>query len=450
MSERWRSATTWLPRGAALPEAEWKARHRLLLVVLGIHLPVIAGYAAAQGVGAVDSVLACVPVLGGLALASTPLPRAWRAATVSATLLTCSAILVALSGGAIVMHFHYFVAVALVGLYEDWLPYLLAIWFVLVEHAVVGVLVPDAVYGDRSSGMGHPERMSVVHATFIVAASVAQVTYWHYAERARERERHYRRELDEGEHSVRAELERVTSTRVNLLATVSHEFRTPLTAIRGSALTMRKHHERLDGAKLEQMLDAVITNADRLGRLIENMLTASDVRTPDTSAQCNVFEVASAATDRVTANHPDRAGEVVLALEPDLIAAIEPAALDQIIGNLVDNAVLHAAAGSLAIVSGVDEGGEIVVTVANEAQGVDADMMYRLFEPFTLVDPSTTRPTHGAGMGLYAVRRLAEVWGGRVGVHSEPGWISVEVRLRSASTLAEGRARLAGDHPDTV
>jgi signal transduction histidine kinase len=74
------------------------------------------------------------------------------------------------------------------------------------------------------------------------------------------------------------------------------------------------------------------------------------------------------------------------------------------------------------------------VTVANEAEGVDAQMLADLFEPFTQRDSSSTRAQEGAGVGLYVVRRLVEVSSGSLSVRSQPGWVSIEVRLPRADT----------------
>jgi signal transduction histidine kinase len=173
----------------------------------------------------------------------------------------------------------------------------------------------------------------------------------------------------------------------------------------------------------------VLTNTERLGRLLENMLTAAEVRQPDTTAVTNVYQVVTEVVMLVRAAHAERAPHVAVAIDDHVEAVVERAALHQILANLLDNAILHAAPGSQAIVSGAVEDDEVVITVANEAHGVDAPTLAGLFEPFTLRDASITRPKQGAGVGLYVVRRLIEVSHGRLKVYSQPGWVSVEVRL---------------------
>ncbi|MFL6139260.1 MAG: sensor histidine kinase [Frankiaceae bacterium] len=443
------SGPRWLPRGGELPDADWRPRHRLVCGALALHLPVIFFYALATGRSAAQGLAEALPTAIMLGVACLPrLRRRVRALAASLGLMGTSAVLVQLADGATSMHFHYFVAVALVALYEDWAPYLLAIAFVLVQHAVVGVLAPDAVYGPNRGSRSWDD--GLVYVAFVVGASVAQLAFWHYAEQNRARELSYRRELYDGQQSLHTQLRRITATREDLLATVSHEFRTPLTAIRGAALTLRKHRAKLSAAKMDELLDAVLANTDRLSRLLENMLTAAEVRQPDSNAVSNVYQVATEVAMLVHGAHAVRTPRVAVAIDDDIEAVVERAALHQILANLLDNAIVHAAPGSQAIVSGAVEAGEVVITVANEAHGVDATTLAGLFEPFTQGDASITRPKQGAGVGLYVVRRLIEVSKGKLTVHSQPGWVSVEVRLPAAGAPAVASVAQSTETPQVT
>lgn len=419
------SRQRWLPRGGALPRADWWPRHRLICVVLALHVPALLGYARVTHHAWSRGLLEVAPIAVLLGVALLPVNRRLRALAASLGLLTCSAVLVQLSGGSIEAHFHYFVAVALTALYEDWTTYLLAIAFVLFEHGLLGAVLPHEADGTDEGG----PLTAPVQALFVVAASAAQLVYWRYGEQARERERRYRVELHEGRRSLRARQQQVEETREDLVATVSHEFRTPLTAIRGATLIMRKHRARLGDARVDDMLDAVIENTDRLGRLLENMLTAAEAREPDRDEIADVSEIADEVAALVQATHARTAARIAVAVDPGVEAVVERIALHQILANLLDNAIIHAAPGTQAILSGAVDADEVVITVANEAQGVDAVMLARLFEPFTLADASSTRSRQGAGVGLYVVRRLIEVSAGKLEVRSQPGWVSVEVRL---------------------
>jgi signal transduction histidine kinase len=423
---------SYLPRGGGLPEATWQVRHRVVCAVLALHLVILVGYGllATHPDGPASAGTGIVAVALGLAL-TTPLNR--RARTLAATLglLSCSAVLVQLSHGSAVMHVHYVLAVAVTALYEDWTTYLAAIAFVLLGHLLVAGIDPGGAIADDRD----PLRSTLVDLVFVLGTSVTQLVFWSYADQARLRDSLYRTELaelSEGRSTVQARIRQLETTREDLLATVSHEFRTPLTAIQGAAMTMRKHRTRLPEARLDEMLDAVVANTERLGRLLENMLTAAEARAPDRKAVTDVHRVATEVAELVEAAHVRRAPSVVVAVDEGLEARVEGSALHQILANLLDNAIIHAQPGSHAIISGAVEEGDVVVTVANEAEGVDAEMLAELFEPFTQRDSSSTRAQEGAGVGLYVVRRLVEVSLGSLSVRSQPGWVSVEVRLPRA------------------
>jgi len=85
-----------------------------------------------------------------------------RAVLASLGLITASAVLVHLSGGYIEMHFHFFVMVVIIALYQDWIPFLLAIGYVVLHHGVVGVLLPTAVY-NHPAAIAQPWLWAAVH-----------------------------------------------------------------------------------------------------------------------------------------------------------------------------------------------------------------------------------------------------------------------------------------------
>jgi signal transduction histidine kinase len=401
--------------------------------VLGLHLVILVGLDLVPRRGDAATAVGTGAVALALALAMAPTRRRTRALAATVGLLSSSAVLVQLSHGAPVMHVHYVLAVAICAVYEDWTTYAAAVVFVLAEHlAIVGVDPGSSIADDVQ-----PLRYALVDLVFVLGTSATQLVFWSYADQSRERERAYQRELAElsrGRTTVEARIAELDATREDLLATVSHEFRTPLTAIQGAALTMRKHRARLPEQRVDEMLDAVVANTERLGRLLENMLTAAEARVPDQGAVTDVASVATEVAMLVEQAHAERTPSVVVAIDGGLEARIEASALHQILANLLDNAIVHAQPGSHAIISAAEEGDDVVVTVANEAEGVDAQMLADLFEPFTQRDSSSTRSHEGAGVGLYVVRRLVEVSRGSLSVRSQPGWVSVEVRLPLAAT----------------
>jgi diguanylate cyclase (GGDEF)-like protein/PAS domain S-box-containing protein len=110
--------------------------------------------------------------------------RRFRACMVSLGLLTSSAVLVHLSGGSTEAHFHFFVMVTVLATYEEWLPYLLAVVFVLVHHGVMGVVAPRSVF-DHASAVADPWKWAGIHALFIAGLCVVNVISWRMNEDAR-------------------------------------------------------------------------------------------------------------------------------------------------------------------------------------------------------------------------------------------------------------------------
>ena len=167
----------WLPKGKSLPEDVWRRRHRTLTLLLRGHVVAIFAFALARG-ATVPHALVESAVVGVFAVLSTwPSRRQFSSAMCALGLVASSAVLVHLSGGVIEMHFHFFVIVGILTLYQDWLPFLLAIGVVMVHHASLGTIAPDEVY-NHPSAVAQPFRWALVHAAFVLAASAASVVAW--------------------------------------------------------------------------------------------------------------------------------------------------------------------------------------------------------------------------------------------------------------------------------
>ena len=411
----------WLPRGAALPDTDWAWRHRVVCWLLAAHVPVLMVVALVLD-GPLATLQVLLPLGALLALACSPLPRRARALAASLGLLTGSALLVHLVDGAAEAHFHYFVTVAVIALYQDWTVYALAIGFVLLQKGVLAA---------RPAGVDYPLGdwgWAAVHAVAILAESAVLVLFWRANESSRAQSDAMRAELNAGRSSVQARLAEADRMRADLIGTVSHEFRTPLTGIRGAALTLLKRGDRLDPSSRAALLNAVLDQQERLSRLLENMLIAARATAVDPGAVSDVDAVAAEVAMLAPAGRSG-ASPVSVVVEPGTRARIDRQALHQVLANLVDNALQHGAEGAVPLLAGGQDDRGVWVTVSNEGRVLDLTAAERLFEPFTQLDSGATRAREGIGVGLYVVRRLVEVYGGSVHVRSDSGWVTVEVRL---------------------
>lgn len=426
-----------LPTGRVLEELDFSARHRLLTTILALHIPALiaVGLITRHSVLGTLAEAAAVAALVGFAV--LPGDRRRRALSTSLGLLTCSALLVHLTHGSAEAHFHYFVAVALIALYQDWTVYALAFIFVVLEHIVIG----NIDHADLYDHGGNPWVLAGVHAGFIAALCCAQLTFWHFLEQSRLREEHYRRKLYAGQQSMVAQMQETEQLRSDLLGTVSHEFRTPLTAIQVSALTLRRRRDRLSPAQVDDILDALIGHGQRLSRLMENMLTAAGVVTADQNAVCDARVV----VDDAVADLPEDArGRVSLDLPATLLVRMERRALQQVLANVIDNALTHSWPASPVVVEGARIGAEVVLRCRNAGPDLDEETIRRLFEPFAQADGSATREREGAGMGLPVARRLVVAHNGNLRMRSADGQVVVEITLRAAGE------RIIELPPDTV
>ena len=176
-------AKEWLPRGSTLSDDVWARRHRGILILLWLHLPVILTIGIVQGVGVLHALFETT-VVSLFGVGAILLRKHRRESTIFTAmgLLTCSAVLVHLTNGLIEMHFHYFVMVGVITLYQDWWPFLVAIGYVVFQHGVAGAVSPETVYNHQSA-IDHPWEWAGIHGVFVLGMSVAGILSWKLNER---------------------------------------------------------------------------------------------------------------------------------------------------------------------------------------------------------------------------------------------------------------------------
>ena len=168
----------YLPKGQTLPEDVWRVRHRTLTYLLRAHVVAIFVYALARGQDLLHAVVeAGVVAVFAVFTSNDARRRKVSSAMTAMGLVAASAVLVHVSGGLIEMHFHFFVMVGILTLYQDWLPFLAAIGFVVAHHGVMGTMNPTQVY-NHPDAIAHPFKWALVHGAFVLAASAASIVAW--------------------------------------------------------------------------------------------------------------------------------------------------------------------------------------------------------------------------------------------------------------------------------
>jgi len=171
-----------LPQGRSLPDAVWVERHRRILILLWLHVPGLFLFSLARHQTVLHSLVEA-GIVANFPVAAETFRHHRRLSTVIASvgLLTCSAVLVHLSGGLIEAHFHYFVMVGVVTLYQDWLPFLIAVAYVVLQHGLAGAIAPSSVFNHQSA-IDHPWTWAAIHGGFIGAMSFAAIASWKFNE----------------------------------------------------------------------------------------------------------------------------------------------------------------------------------------------------------------------------------------------------------------------------
>lgn len=176
-----------LPRGRTLGEESWARRHRAITGLLAAHVPGIALFAFLRGFDLADCVVFAAAV-ATFSVAARLAEGHARSAAAAATLglMTCSAIVLHLAGGRTEAKLHFLIVLAVVALYQDWLPFLLSITYVVLHHGVIGAVNPRAVY-DHADAWRSPWEWAIVTGGFVVAMSLVNLVSWRLSEQARDR-----------------------------------------------------------------------------------------------------------------------------------------------------------------------------------------------------------------------------------------------------------------------
>ncbi|HST64908.1 MAG TPA: ATP-binding protein, partial [Mycobacteriales bacterium] len=167
----------YLPRGNTLSDEEWHRRHRFLQWILAGHLPALAAFGLLRGFAADDVAESLALPLACLIVGHLLQSRRLAAGFITLGLVYCSAALVGFSNGAIEAHFHFFVMIGFIALYQDWFPFLLNIGFTVLSHGIGSSLVPDLMF-NHTSAQEHPWQWSLIHGVAVLAACVGVVVFW--------------------------------------------------------------------------------------------------------------------------------------------------------------------------------------------------------------------------------------------------------------------------------
>jgi signal transduction histidine kinase len=213
-------------------------------------------------------------------------------------------------------------------------------------------------------------------------------------------------------HRAREEL-----SRAELVSTVAHELRSPLTSVKGFTATLLAKWDRFNDDQKRLMLETVNADADRVTRLITELLDIARIDSGRLTVSRQVVDIGKVVTRHVAAmaargEDPERFDVRVADGIPEMW--VDADKLDQVLGNLLENAVRHGSGTVTIVVEPAGDGAS--VTVTDEGEGIPDEQRDRVFTRFW-----RSGRRGGTGLGLYIVRGLVEAHGGQIEVGSGPG-----------------------------
>ena len=216
-------------------------------------------------------------------------------------------------------------------------------------------------------------------------------------------------------------LEDAARQRRNLVADVAHELRTPLSNVQGYTEALKDGVLQPDAATLNTIHQQVLY----LARLIEDLRLLAETEARDFRLRQEVESVAEIVRHTAEAFRPkaEAAGIVLVVELPEDLPPVwlDRTRIEQVLGNLVDNAIRHTPPGGTVTISALDNAGAVTIAVSDTGEGIPADLLPFVFDRLYRADPSRARATGGAGLGLTIARKLVEAHGGSIRAESAAG-----------------------------
>jgi two-component system phosphate regulon sensor histidine kinase PhoR len=219
------------------------------------------------------------------------------------------------------------------------------------------------------------------------------------------------------------QLRRLENMRRDFAASVSHEIKTPLTAIKGFVETLCTG-ELEDREETRRFLTIIDKHVNRLATIIDDLMQLSRIERADEIQQiglerCRIEDVLNAAIGLCSVGIREKGIDVRLSCETDLNGCIDATLLEQAAVNLLDNAIKYSPEKSTIHIEALAAGDEIRIRFKDEGMGIAKKHLSRLFERFYRVDKARSRKLGGTGLGLAIVKHIAQAHGGTVTVESE-------------------------------
>lgn len=215
------------------------------------------------------------------------------------------------------------------------------------------------------------------------------------------------------------ELKQVNEFRSNMIDTVSHEFRTPLTSILGYTSRLLRQDIQIDEATRQKSLKIIKKQSERLRRMIEDLLVIPDIEGAKLNVNITNIPINTVIENSILLIKNDANKEIINNLEDCNIEVLaDNDRIEQVFVNLIENAIKYSKEDSPITLDYQIREDMLVVSVQNDYDVIPREKLKTLFDKFTRVDDSTTRTTRGTGLGLFIVKGLVEAMNGEIRLYS--------------------------------
>ena len=218
------------------------------------------------------------------------------------------------------------------------------------------------------------------------------------------------------------QLSQIDEMRKDLIANVSHELRTPLSLIRGYAETLRDVTGN-DADKREKQLGVIIEEAERLSRMVDDILNLSRLQSGHFELNKSVFSISKLAGNvakRYDLLSKQRDVSIIMEMSDEQLVEADAARIEQVLYNLINNAFNNTNAGGTITIRDIDNGDRVRIEVADSGSGIPEEEINRIWDRYYKADKSTGK-TVGSGLGLAIVKAILEAHGAAYGVESKKG-----------------------------
>jgi signal transduction histidine kinase len=409
-----RTVMDYLPRGNTLDDESFRRRHLLLCWILALHIPPLFAFGLWQGYDVRHMVLEVATPTACLVFARLARNRRLAAFFITAGLVYCSYLLVHLSEGSIEAHFHFFILIGLIALYQDWVPFVWNVVFTTVSHGVGGVIDPSSVY-NHYAAQNKPWLWAGIHGVSVLAACVGLVIFWKNTEIEQHRSNRLASELAATElaavQAQAAQRQSISELFVNLARRNQSLLDRQLGLISELEQQENKPEALADLFQLDHL-------ATRIRRNAESLLVLSGDEPPRLWGRAvPLAEVVRAAAAEVE----DYPRVEVLVSDYLEVAGRVVADLSHLLAELIENATMFSPpTSSVRVRTHLVPGEERTFLLSIEDVGIGLSDEHMQAANELLADPPEVDPRRST-LGFHVVGRLALRLGLRVSLAHTPG-----------------------------